>query len=144
MTRQELLLAMLAAADGRPYSPVQIQKAMFLLEKHVPSLVDSGPSFSFAAYDYGPFDSAVYSEAENLKASGLAHIAPSDVGRWNTYSASDLGVEKGRKVLERIPTASREYLVNVSAWVRAQSFSSLVKSIYDFYPEMKVNSIFKG
>jgi hypothetical protein len=32
----------------------------------------------------------------------------------------------------------------VSDWVRAQSFNSLVKAIYDAYPEMKVNSIFRG
>lgn len=144
MNRRDLLLAVLACSDGRPYSPVQIQKAIFLVSRNMPSLISQGPRFNFTPYDYGPFDSSVYSEAEILQDQGYAIVAPSNSGRWSTYAASDAGLGAGREILTRLPPAAREYLASVSRWVRSQSFSSLVKSIYDAYPEMKVNSIFRG
>lgn len=143
MTRNDVLLAMLACAAGRPYSPVQIQKAMFLVTENLPELVD-GPDFIFEAYDYGPFDASVYNEAKALQREGLASIAPSNSGRWNTYAATDEGVELGEQVLSEMDEEDSEYFRNVSKWVRSQSFSGLVKSIYEAYPRMKENSIFRG
>jgi uncharacterized protein len=143
MDRRELVLALLAAADGRPYTPVQLQKAVFLVTRNMPHIVQ-GPGFQFAPYDYGPFDSDVYNEALALRLADQAAIAPSPVGRWNTYSATESGVKNGRAVLEALPAPAQKYLREVSAWVRSQSFSSLVKSIYDTYPEMRANSIFRG
>jgi hypothetical protein len=145
MTRRELLLAVLAAAEGAQYTPVQIQKALFLLSKNMPELVGNGPKFNFVPYDYGPFDIEVYNEANMLKAQGLANISPSGSGgRWNTYAVSPSGLEKGKRILEKLPTAKLSYIKRVSVWVLSLDFGSLVKSIYDAYPEMKVNSIFRG
>jgi hypothetical protein len=76
MNRRDVVLAMLTCAEGRPYTPVQIQKAIFLVCENLPKLVDRGPSFKFEPYDYGPFDSDVYAEAEILQAEGCAVIAP--------------------------------------------------------------------
>jgi hypothetical protein len=59
VTRQQLLLAILAAAKGRSYSPVQIQKAVFLITRNLPGLVTEGEGIDFHPYDYGPFDSEV-------------------------------------------------------------------------------------
>jgi hypothetical protein len=144
MTRQELVLAMLACADGRRYTPAQIQKAIFLVCRNVPHVISRGPGFEFEPYDYGPFDSSVYSEIQALATTGDALIEPSGVGRWDTYAASDLGLERGRELLAGAPPSVSEYLVKTSQWVRSQSFSGLVKSIYEAYPEMRRNSIFRG
>ena len=144
MNRRDLVLAVLSCAEGRPYTPVQIQKAMFLIVQQMPDLIQNGPDFDFQPYDFGPFESDVYSEASALKAEGLAVIAPSGIGNWNTYAASDAGVATGKELLNELSEGNRDFLMRVSAWVRAQSFSSLVKSIYDAYPAMKENSIFRG
>ena len=69
MTRRDLVLALLAAAEGRPYTPVQIQKAVFVICDLIPDLIDDGPTFNFQPYDYGPFDLDVYSELGQLKQS---------------------------------------------------------------------------
>lgn len=106
-------------------------------------LID-GPSFNFVPYDYGPFDADVYNEAAALRLAGEAIIAPSGIGNWNTYAASDAGVVRGRSLLEQLDKPAADYLREISNWVRSQSFSSLVKSIYDAYPEMRANSIFRG
>ncbi len=144
MDRQDVLIAVLAAAEGRPYQPVQIQKAMFLLARNLPELVDEGPSFAFEPYDYGPFDMEVYNVADDLKRQGLAEIGHSNLGRWKTYAATGAGIRAGNRALDSMTVRAQTYLREVSAWVLGQSFSSLVRSIYDAYPDMRVNSVFRG
>jgi hypothetical protein len=143
MDRRELVLALLASSDGRQYTPAQLQKAVFLVTRNMPQIVQ-GVGFHFVPYDYGPFDADVYNEAAVLHHAGEAVIAPSGMGRWNTYAATESGVARGRALLQTLPAPAQKYLSEVSTWVRAQSFSSLVKSIYDTYPEMRANSIFRG
>lgn len=144
MNRRELVLAVLACAGGQPYSPVQLQKAVFLITENVGRVIDRGPGFRFEPYDYGPFDSSVYAEADAIQLQGGALIAPSASGRWNTYAASDLGVARGKELLSQIGAGERDYIERVSNWVRAQTFSGLVRSIYEAYPKMKERSIFRG
>jgi hypothetical protein len=85
----------------------------------------------------------VYNEATSLALAGEAIVAPSGTGRWKTYAASDEGLGRGQEILGSLPAETREYLEGVAGWVRSLSFGSLVKSIYDAYPEMKQNSIFR-
>lgn len=144
LTRQQVLLAILAASQGRPYSPVQIQKAVFLVTENLPHLVGEGARFNFEPYDYGPFDQAVYAETERLQVAGLAEVIHQNGVRWSRYAASDRGVQKGEEYLKRMAPREREYIKTVAAWVRSQPFEKLVKSIYAQYPQMKVNSIFRG
>jgi hypothetical protein len=144
LTRQQVLLAVLAAQQGRPYTPVQIQKAVFLVTKNLPQLVNDGPNFAFEPYDYGPFDQSVYTECELLARKGQAEIMSQDGVRWNRYAASDAGIERGTKVLKSMSQRASDYVKNVSAWVRSQSFEGLVKAIYAQYPEMRANSVFRG
>lgn len=144
MNRRDLLLAVLACAEGRNFTPAQIQKAMFLLSRQMPGLVQQGPGFAFRPYDFGPFDAGVYHEAEILERDGQAIISPSGSGNWRTYAASGEGVMRGKQLLHGLAAQQRDFVIKVSDWVRAQSFNSLVKSIYEAYPDMKANSIFRG
>jgi hypothetical protein len=130
MTRSEVLLAILAASDGRPYTPVQIQKAAFLVTKNLPSLIDVGPSYIFSAYDYGPFDSNVYNDAQTMQLDGCVEITQPQGARWNQYAASDKGVERGQCILSRLDERQRDYIVSVSQWVRSLTFEQLVRAIY--------------
>lgn len=143
MNRRDLLLATMAAAQGGHFTPVQIQKAMFLVTRNLPFLIDEGPEFDFVPYDYGPFDRNVYVEAENLRDSNEAIIAPSPYGRWSTYAATLQGSERGQCILAQLDPEIMRYIVDVTNWVRAQSFGPLVKAIYDQYPEMRRNSVFR-
>jgi hypothetical protein len=140
MTRNDVVLAILAAAAGRAFTPVQLQKTAFLVTKNLPHIFDAQHTFNFQPYDYGPFDKHVYSEAELLELMGFATISR---GRWSTYAATQSGIERGRQLLAQLPREWNEYIHNLSNWALSQSFSSLVKTIYNAYPEMRVNSIFK-
>ncbi|MBS0221804.1 MAG: hypothetical protein JSR91_13790 [Proteobacteria bacterium] len=136
------MLVLLAAASG-PLTPVQLQKAAFLVQRQAGWLIKGTP-FSFEPYDYGPFDRGVYVEAEALATNGDVVVAPHEGSRWNMYSATAQGQAKAQEILEKQSPKVRSYLANVSKWVRSQSFSGLVKSIYAAYPDMKVNSVFQG
>ena len=144
MNRRDLVLSILAASQGRAFTPVQIQKAVFLVSTNIPQAVTAGVGFNFVPYDYGPFDKDVYLEAVNLSVAGDAIVAPSAQGRWNTYAASAQGLQRGQALLAGMSSPHGNYVSEVARWVLDQSFGSLVKSIYSAYPSMKQNSIFQG
>lgn len=144
MDRRELLLTILAAAGGEEYSPVQIQKAAFIITKNLPEVCRGAATFNFTPYDYGPFDPSVYQEAEHLQAAGFARVQQGGRGRWRTYAASQAGVQWGQASLNALLPHQKEYIERVSAWVRALDFATLVKSVYEAYPEMREKSIFRG
>lgn len=142
--RQKVVLATLAAERGATFAPVQVQKAFFLLDKNI-SREFGGAQFSFKPYDYGPFDRDVYVELSNLAALGLVTIE--DVGRYNggrRYSLTPAGEDVGSQYLGALSPRAQAYIKSVSTWVRSLSFAELVGAIYKSYPDMKVNSIFKG
>ena len=143
MTRGELVLVLLASATGRAFSPAQLQKSAFLVTDNLTHIIDQGRGFHFAPYDYGPFDSAVYQEAEVLESLGYAKITPIPGARWVTYAATETGVTRGVELLGGLSEASRNYIRDVVNWALAQSFVSLVKAIYEKYPDMRKNSIFR-
>lgn len=142
--RTEVLIAILAAANGQTFTPAQIQKAVFLVTRNFPTLVTRGANYNFTPYDYGPFDQGVYADAEMMAFTGEAAITPSPLGRWNIYAASDRGVERGHEILARMDVRTRGYIIEVARWVRSLSFQELIRAIYDRYPEMRENSIFRG
>jgi hypothetical protein len=47
-------------------------------------------------------------------------------------------------LLGELPDQAKKYIQDVNALVRKLSFAELVASIYKAFPEMKVNSVFRG
>ncbi len=141
MKKPFLLLAALYPAGVGSYTPVQVQKLLFLIQDKVPVLSRSG--FNFQAYDYGPFDKNVYVELENLQKEGLVRIYEEPGCPWRSYSLTPDGVEKGKEVFNALDQTARDTITTLSSFVRALSFSQLVSAVYKAYPEMKENSVFK-
>ena len=141
MERRRYVLAVMSAGDPPEYSPAQLQKLFFLMDREAAGHT-GGPYFNFRAYDYGPFDAAVYEEAEALAAQGLAVVDKSRL--YRVYSLTSSGLEQGRAALQEFTPAGREYAVRAANWVRSVSFNQLVSEIYKRYPEMKENSVFRA
>ncbi len=140
MTRQEFMLAVLAAGDGEAHTPVQVQKLFFLIDRTVPEQV-GGPWFDFQPYDYGPFDQAVYADLRALAARGLVIITALPNGP-PSYRPTPEGLSAGKGFLARFPAATADYLRQLCAWVQQQSFESLLSYVYQAFPEMKARSVF--
>jgi hypothetical protein len=143
LSRDEVALVVLAFANGEPFTPVQIQKALFLTSDKVPDAFARSAQYDFQPYDYGPFDRQVYSDIESLERRGLAQINQNPGGRWRTYAASPQGVIEGRRLstsLEFDDVAVIERIVNL---VRSLPFNDLVSAIYRAYPHMRERSVFR-
>lgn len=143
MDRKEIVLAALAGSNGEWFTPVQVQKLLFVMDRELADRI-GGPYFEFAPYDYGPFDAAVYSTLEGLCLEGLVEIEYSPNTRWSKYRLTLAGVEKGRCALETMPQEVCNFVRSLSEWVRSLSFAELVSAIYRRYPDMKAKSIFRG
>jgi hypothetical protein len=140
MERRDWTLLVIAAAGGEALSPVQLQKAVFIIGQE---LAVGKNFYKFRAYDYGPFDAMVYSDAEELGKSDLITITFSERG-YRLYSVTPKGLIAARKLLKTLPGYASDYVTRIVTWVRSTSFEDLIKAVYKKYPKYAVNSVFKG
>jgi uncharacterized protein len=140
MEREEIVLAALAPGRRHLFTPVQVQKLMFLIDREIPTHV-GGPHFHFEPYHYGPFDGHVYRVLAKLASIGLVTIDESYPPR--TYALTPDGLERGLEILNNLRPEVKAFVEQVCAFVRTNSFSSLVSAIYKAYPDMRVNSVFQ-
>ena len=141
LARLEMVLAALAAGgEGATFSPVQVQKLFFLIDRRASHLVN-GPHFAFRPYDYGPFDSAVYDTLDSLGFQGSVQIQ--GAGKYRLYSLTAGGFSAGHGTLSNLPASTAEFLRALARWVLSLNFKALVSAIYEAYPDMKANSIFR-
>lgn len=136
---------LLVIAAGRaPLQPVQLQKALFLLGRNLPlKVLRTDTFYDFYAYDYGPFSTAVYSDAEWLATEGLVAISQPPEARFKRFQATEKGTARADELRREIGESTRSYLDRVVAWVQSISFNDLVSAIYAKYPDMRANSVFQ-
>ena len=141
MERSAYMLAAMSPADMHPFSPVQVQKLFFILDRNL--FEDPVKRyFGFQPYDYGPFDKAVYAELEALAKHGWVEIMVSQGANPRTYRLTFQGQKRGAEGLKSFPEATQQYMQKVVRFVHSLSFAQLVSSIYQAYPDMKRNSVF--
>jgi uncharacterized protein len=143
LSRHEVALVILSLANGEPFTPVQIQKALFLASDKARDAFRPDSHYNFQPYDYGPFDWQVYADVEMLERHGLAQIGLNPDGRWKTYAATGSGIAAAQRFSERLTPNQIEMLRRIVRLVRSLSFTELVSSIYRGYPEMQVRSVFR-
>lgn len=141
MERKDFVLAVLSSCPEANYNPVQVQKLFFLIDKKISNLVD-GPYFVFAPYDYGPFDKRVYSTLELLAEEGFVDIVGTT--SYRSYTTTKRGQTKGQELFDALPEKARAYIIKLSVFVRSLSFNELVSAIYQAYPDMQANSVFRS
>lgn len=141
MTRKDLNLLVLSAAEGQPLTPAQYQKCLFLLGKGYPdSTTDEW--YDFQPYHFGAFDMDVYTDGQKLRDEGLVQIQRVP-GGWHTYAATPEGLAKARLIAESAPPQVVGYARRLVEWARSLTFEQLIASVYKKYPDTKVNSIFR-
>ncbi len=133
----------MATRSGHTYTPVQVQKLLFLVDQKLATQL-GGPFFDFQPYHYGPFDKAVYAELDTLEAEGKVEVIRDADLKLRKYRLRSAGEDAGRSLLQQMPDPVREYVGKLSSFVRNTSFPELVSAIYKAYPEMRSHSIFKG
>lgn len=145
MTPSDWLLLAVDTARPRALKPVQLQKTLFLLDRRLQPEQKGMPAiYAFAPYDYGPFDAAIYGDAEQLAASGLVTISRPEGSSYKSYGITDDGHDRAKAIAQTLPPNVLEFARQVVQWTMNLSFNQLVSAVYKEYPDMKVNSVFKG
>lgn len=139
MTKDELILSTFSTKGNEIFSPVQIQKLLFLIDKKLHNELE-GPYFDFKPYHYGPFDKGIYLRLDALHLLGKVDLIKN--GRLTCYKLTNKGLEEGKKLFENLSEESKKKIKALTNFVKNLSFSELVSAIYKTYPEMKSNSIF--
>lgn len=143
MNKREIILAGMSTSGGEFFTPVQVQKFFFLIDRLLGDKIE-GPFFHFQPYDYGPFDVHVYEELESLEQDGLVIITKNPINSMRCYSLTQKGQRKGEGLLEIEPLNHyKDYVLKLSEFIRSLSFKDLITTIYKDFPEMKVNSVFR-
>jgi hypothetical protein len=144
LLKRDWTLLAIALADGKPLSPVQLQKSVFLFGKLLPAEALPEDFYAFEPYNYDPFCSEVYRDAEELAGEGLVQISSVSAHGYSQYSATSEGLAERDRLVELLPSGVVEHARVIVEWVRAQTFRGLISAIYDKYPEYRANSVFAG
>ena len=142
MQRGQFVLAAMSPAVVESFSPIQIQKLLFVLDENVPAQT-GGPYFNFQPYDYGPFDKAVYEELDQLRSQDLVEVSGTGWQSFRQYGLTGSGFKQGERFFKELPDVVQPYIIEVVEFVRSLSFAELVSAIYSAYPEMRENSVFQ-
>lgn len=139
MDRRDWVLLALYFGGAKGLSPVQLQKSLFLLGMEVQEV--QGNFYEFFPHNYGPFCKDVYADAEAMAEVGLVVIERQQ--SYSTYLIAPAGQARIDEIKAVIPRRAFDYLQSAVKWAQAQSFSGLVRAIYDKYPQFRVNSVFQ-
>lgn len=141
--RKDVLLAALALSDNRSLTPVQVQKAMFLISAEAKQVAPHH-FYSFEKYNYGPFCADIYSDLTDFEGKELLVVDQLPNRKVRTYRLTDHGAKVAATSQANLNPKLIRYLNSVVEWVTSLSFPDLVREIYRKYPEYRENSVFSG
>ena len=137
INRQDVLLAIIAAAEGQDFRRIHLQKAAFLVaEEYKGRLPDF---YEFDRHYFGPFSHVVYRDAEMLNDSGCIGIKYGADRRDDSFSImKDCGIES-----IELPDELERFIKESVDWIIGMDFPELVRAVYYLYPEYQENSRFE-
>jgi uncharacterized protein YwgA len=142
MENKEVLLLVVASANGEGLSPLQLQKSLFLVGQcGLPELPTD--FYEFVPYNYGPFNPAIYGDANSLAEEGLLEFINVPGQRWSKYATTPAGLARAEEIKGDISSEYSKYIRDVVDWVLSLTFSELLRAIYTEYPEFRRNSVFQ-
>jgi uncharacterized protein (DUF488 family) len=127
LTRQKLMLAMLAAA-GRPVNRTELTKWAFLLRQASEDAATAS-FYDFVPYHYGPFSFSLYQEIGKLQEQG--YVQEHGDSHWK------LGNVAVSTPLDQQLKFQAERVVRIH---RDMSLEKLLDNVYNQYPAFTVNS----
>jgi len=142
MKKADWTLIIIAAASDASLSPIQLQKALFLISKTIPP-THLPDFYLFKAYNYGPFSQEIYLDAERLAAEGYVEIFTEAIQTWSSYRVTSTGKTRADLLRQSIDTEIGIYIDSLVTWIRSLSFEQLLGFIYTNYKEFSTNSIFR-
>lgn len=137
VSRSDILLAILAAADGKVLSRGHLQKVAFLVSEEFKGKLPAD-FYEFDKHNYGPFCHDITVDTDVLVYWGWIKAKAGTDRNAEMYSISRQFDIDQLQLADDI----KSYIKDTVAWVAGMSFSSLVRAIYLRYPEFLERSIF--
>lgn len=138
--RRRWLLRVMGLANGTfQMDQTRAIKAAFLLQEKFGEWTNL--NYRFTAYNYGPWDAQVKDDLHALTQEGCVRMTPTG-GNTILYSLTPWGQKRSADLVAELDFDQMAATQQISYFVTSLSWSKLVQSIYDDYPEQKANSIF--
>ncbi len=137
VSRSDILLAIIAAANGKDLSRVHLQKVAFLVSEEFKGKLPTD-FYKFDKHNYGPFCHDITVDTDELLYWGWIKAKAGVDRNAEVYSISE---QFSLRQL-RLPDDIKCYIKETVAWVADMSFGRLVRAIYLRYPEYLEQSIF--
>ena len=134
----------LACAPEGVLSPVQMQKALFLMTERTGGRLGKEDLYKFVPHNYGPFSMEIYQDIDALAQEGKVNVEPGRLQRWKSYKLTESGRASAEKALAELAPEVEDFLNSVVDWVVERDFPDLLRAVYNAYPEYAVNSVFRG
>jgi uncharacterized protein YwgA len=115
---------------------------MFLLSQRGKQFVGKD-FYDFEPYLYGPYCTRLASDLDKLCKSGELVPSYTTGYRRTEYMLAPEGFRVASDMRTSVDARALDFVERTVAWVKAQTFSSLLASIYKWYPEYATKSIFK-
>ncbi len=138
VSRSDILLAIIAAANGKELSRVHLQKVAFLVSEEFKGKLPAD-FYTFDKHKYGPFCIDIYNDTDMLLYWECIRTKPAAERNHESYSISERFDLDGLELDDDI----KRFIKNTVAWVADMSFSELVRTVYRLYPEFLERSTFE-
>jgi uncharacterized protein len=143
LTKKDWTLLVIDAAKPKTLTPIQLQKALFLIGQKMPDAVK--PDFyEFVPHNFGPFSKDIYGDVEALNDEGLIDEITKTGQNWPEYRISQTGTQRAEELRKNVSPDTYNYLDKLVKWVEEQSFQDLLHAVYSAYPDFAKNSVFNG
>jgi uncharacterized protein YwgA len=141
IARKDWTLLALHIAGEKGLTPAQLQKVLFLAKQNFSSKLTD--FYEFKPYNYGPFDKAISRDVEELAEAGYVKLVKQPNQSWSAYRINGAS-RVSEELIQEADADVVKYLTKSVHWAQSISFEKLITSIYNAYPEYKVNSVFRG
>ena len=119
--------------------PIQLQKMLFKFARE--SKAPKNELYEFEPYNWGPCSFEIYEDLGILRSEGLIEAVPTGRG-WNVYRLSNPGGAVVEELRKKADSQSLGKLDATRKYVISRDFETLLKDVYEDYPEFSKKSLF--
>lgn len=143
MKREDWLILLLGLKSSQAtpkLDPVRLQKGMFLLGQEGGLAEDE--VYQFEPLHYGPYSRELRRDVERLARQGLVAKEGVPGYTWKEYRLSADGMAQARELLADAPRPQLIKLFQIKKEITEASFATLLRNVYDKYPDYATKSVF--
>ncbi|WGX97155.1 hypothetical protein [Nocardioides sp. L-11A] len=137
--------------DGTfPLDRIRMQKAVFLVtreasgmrrdRKEASLLRQWSDAYVYEPYNWGPYSSRLNDDLGTLQRRGLMILSFAGDARYGRYVLTQSGVGLVERVWHSIGRDTCDLLASVRTWVTSRDFNSLLREVYEEFPEYATKS----